>query len=97
MIKAKKRLLPIVSFAVGLAAVCLGGLSLQSVEASAAAEEPALKQVELSSFHYFNTYSEDSQNISMGMAKYGMLLRFDDVLSDDSSEVSGGIKKVNLV
>ena len=96
MIKARKKLVPILSFMAGLVAL-LGGFSLQGVKASAAAEETAIKQVTLQNFEYFNIYSEDSQNITMGMAKYGMLLRFDDVLSDDRSEINGGIKALNLV
>lgn len=96
MIKARKKLVPILSFVAGLVAL-LGGFSLQGVKASAAAEETAIKQVTLQNFEYFNIYSEDSQNITMGMAKYGMLLRFDDVLSDDRSEINGGIKALNLV
>ena len=97
MIKARKKLVPIISLAVGFVAACLGGLALQGVEARADAEEPAIKQVTMQEFSYFNTYSEDSQHIAMGEAKYGMLFRFDDVLSDDRSEINGGIKALNLV
>lgn len=97
MIKARKKLVPIISLAVGFVAACLGGLALQGVEARADAEEPAIKQVTMQEFLYFNTYSEDSQHIAMGEAKYGMLFRFDDVLSDDRSESNGGIKTLNLL
>lgn len=58
-------------------------------------EEP--KQVSLKEFQYFNIYSEDSSYVVMGMAKFGMLLRFDDVLSDNRSEINGGIKSLNLI
>ena len=95
MLKAKKKLVPILSFIFILAAVCLMGISFSGVKAHAEAEET--KKVELAEFNFFNAYSEDSNNVTMGMGKFGMLLRFSDVLSDNLSEVSGGLKSVNLV
>ena len=94
MLKLKKKLVPILSFIFVLVACCLAWLSFNSVEARA---EDAPKQVVLSEFQFFNAYSEDSQNVTIGQGKFGMLLRFDDVLSDNRSEVNGGIKTVNLL
>ncbi len=95
MLKSKKKLLPILSFIFVLAALCLVWLSFSSVKAHADSEE--LKKVELTEFQFFNALSEDSQNVEIAMGKYGMLLRFSDVLSDNVSEMNGGIKTVNLV
>ena len=95
MLKLKKKLLPILSFIFVLVACCLTWLSFSSVKAHADAEE--LKKVELTEFQFFNALSEDSQNVAMGKGKFGMLLRFSDVLSDNITEASGGIKTVNLV
>jgi hypothetical protein len=75
----------------------MGSFSLSNVSADAATEEPTVKQAEMIEFQYFNVYSEDSQYIEMGMAKYGLLLRFDEILSDNRSEINGGIKSVNLI
>ena len=93
MLKLKKKLVPILSFVFVLVACCLAWLSFNSVDARA--DEP--KQVVLSEFQFFNTNSEDSQNVAAVQGKYGMLLRFDDVLSDNRSKVNGGIKTVNLI
>ena len=95
MFNFKKKLLPIVSFIFGLAVACLAWVSVPAVKASAETDEP--KSVSLAEFQFFNAYSENSQNVSMGQGKFGMLLRFDDVLSDNLSEVNGGIKTVNLL
>ena len=94
MLKSKKKLLPIISFIFILAALCLMGLSFAGVKARA---EEAPKKVELTEFNFFNAYSEDSNNVEIGMGKFGMLLRFSDVLSDNRSELNGGLKSVNLV
>ncbi|MBO5736779.1 MAG: hypothetical protein J6S04_03115 [Clostridia bacterium] len=95
MLKAKKKLAPILSFIFILAAVCLMGLSFSGVKAHAEAEET--RKVELAEFDFFNAYSEDSNNVTIGQGKFGMLLRFSDVLSDNLSEINGGLKSVNLV
>ncbi|MBE7080610.1 MAG: hypothetical protein E7371_05165 [Clostridiales bacterium] len=95
MFNFKKKLLPIISFIFGVAVAGFAWTSVSAVKASAEADEP--KSVSLAEFQYFNEYSEDSQNIAMGQGKFGMLLRFDDVLSDNISEVNGGIKSLNLV
>lgn len=96
MVKAKKKLLLIIGFIFSIFVFCLGWLSWSNVKAKAdTAEEP--KHVSFAEFQFFNAYSEDSQNVAATVAKYGMLLRFDDVLSDDLAEVNGGIKTVNLI
>lgn len=95
MFNLKKKLLPIISFIFGVAVAGLALTSVSAVKASAEADEA--KSVSLAEFQFFNAYSEDSQNVSMGQGKFGMLLRFDDVLSDNISEVNGGIKTVNLL
>ena len=95
MLRSKKKLLPILSFIFVLAALCLVWLSFSSIKARADAED--VKKVELTEFQFFNALSEDSQNVVMGKGKFGMLLRFSDILSDNVSEVHGGIKTVNLV
>lgn len=101
MIKSKKKLLPILSLAVGLTALGLGSVSFTgatpAVEAYAEAQPKSVKAVNMVEFEQFNIYSEDSSHIEMGEAKFGMLLRFDDVLSDDRTEINGGIKAKNLL
>ena len=96
MVKSKKKLVLIIGFIFSIFVFCLGWLSWSNVKAKAdEAEEP--KHVSLVEFQFFNAYSEDSQNVAAVMGKYGMLLRFDDILSDTVSEVNGGIKTVNLI
>ena len=97
MVKTKKKLVLIIGFIFALFIFCLGWLTwpnAKKVKADAA-EEP--KHVSLAEFQFFNAYSEDSQNVAAVMGKYGMLLRFDDILSDNVAEVNGGIKTVNLI
>ncbi|MBQ6980541.1 MAG: hypothetical protein IJQ07_07880 [Clostridia bacterium] len=93
MIKSKKKLLPIFVCVFILSVLCLAYFSL--VDTRVYADSP--KQVYLVEWPQFNIYTEDSRREDATEAKFGMLLRFDDVLSDNLSEVNGGIKDVNLV
>ena len=95
MLKSKKKLLPILSLIFVLAAVCLLWFSPAKTSVYADTDEP--KQVSLREFQLFNIYTEDSRKEDAFESKYGMLLRFNDVLSDNISKRSGGIKTVNLV
>ena len=95
MLKSKKKLLPILSLIFVLAAVCLLWLSPAKTSVYADIDEP--KQVSLREFQVFNIYTEDSRKEDAITFKNGMLLRFDDVLSDNLSARNGGIKTVNLV
>ena len=92
--KIVNKLLPILSFIFLAIALCLG-TSFSHIKTNAEELETP-KSVNLTEFHYYNVLSEDSYNVTMGKAKFGMLLRFDDVLSDNRSEINGGIKTVNL-
>lgn len=94
--KVVKKLLPIIFFIFLVLALRLAGLSFSPVK-TRAEELETPKSVSLTEFYFYNALSEDSYNVTMGKAKFGMLLRFDDVLSDNRSEVNGGIKTVNLV
>ena len=68
------------------------------------ARADAPKHVELVEFQQFNINTEDSRNELAINGKYGILLRFAEVLppyergilSDDSAEVNGSLKNVNL-
>ena len=95
MIKSKKKVLPILLSVLVLSVLCLACFSFKGVNAYADPDKP--KQVSLVEFQLFNAYSEDSRREDAVESKYGMLLRFDDVLSDNLSEVNGGIKTVNLI
>lgn len=95
MLKSKKKLLPILSLIFVLAAACLLWLSPAKTSVYADNNEP--KQVSLREFQLFNIYTEDSRKEDAITSKFGMLLRFDDVLSDNVSKINGGIKTVNLV
>lgn len=94
--KIVKKLLPILSFIFLAIALCLASLSFASIKTHAEELETP-NSVSLTEFYFYNALSEDSYNVTMGKAKFGMLLRFDDVLSDNRSEINGGIKTVNLV
>lgn len=96
MVKSKKKLVLIIGFFFALFAFCLGWISLPNIKAKAD-EVEGPKNVSLAEFQFFNAYSEDSQNVAAAVAKYGMLLRFDNVLSDNITEANGGIKTVNLI
>lgn len=95
MLRIKKKILPILLFLSVLATSCLLCFTLPGEKAHADSEP--IKDVSYIDFTLFNSLSENSTNVEMGMGKFGMLVRFDDVLSDDISEINGGIKNVNLI
>ena len=95
MLKTKKKLLPILSFIFILTAVFWLWFSPAETSVNADADEP--KHVSLREYQQFNIYTEDSRREDMIDSKWGMLLRFNDVLSDNVSKINGGIKTVNLL
>ena len=95
MIKSKNKLLPILVCGFVLSVLCLIYFSIFDVRVYADSNQP--KQVSLIKWEQFNIYTEDSRREDAIESKFGMLLLFDDVLSDNRSEINGGIKTVNLV
>ena len=95
MIRSTKKLLPISVCVFVLSVLCLVCFSFINVKAYADPDEP--ERVSLIEWEQFNIYTEDSRREDATEAKFGILLRFSDVLSDNISEINGGLKGVNLV
>ena len=97
MLKFKNKFLPLILFLFILATSSLLYLLSFGFKTHAEASESDVKDVYMANYTLFNIYSEDSTNVAMGMGKFGMLIGFDDVLSDTRSKINGGIREVNLI
>lgn len=95
MIKSRNKLLPILVCVFVLSVLYLACFLLNDVRVYADPDDA--KQVSLVEWQQFNIYTEDSRKEDANEAKFGILLRFDDVLSDNLSEINGGVKTINLV